>query len=203
MGCMFDNGLYVGRFQPFHKGHHNRIRITLDEGHVKNVVPVLFTYTNDGDENPTYHHFLTFEEREELFRCVGLRPKKFEVELSRGMFSNLNPNYVWTRRKELLGALDGDNVLITNSIGEVVAGTIMFQLPMRYIPKYKDEPDIRGEEIRKLLLQDRKEEAVSYLPSECRKTFVEIVRGKDMKKLYREKERDTKKIGPFKIKRNI
>jgi len=193
--------LYVGRFQPLHKGHYNRMRVAIEEGYVEKVVPVLFGYTNNGAEIPTYHHFLTFKEREQLFKCIGFEPLKFEVDVSRRLSQNLEPGYMWRRRKELLGSLDGDNVLITNSPGEVFLGIAIFQLPMVYVPRFNGEADIKGEEIRKLLLHDRIEEATNYLPSECRETFIEIVRRKNMKRLYQEREYNTQKFGPFKITR--
>lgn len=192
-------GLYVGRFQPLHKGHYNRMKVAIKEGYVESVVPVCFSYTTNGVELPTYHHLLTFEERRKLFRCIGFEPLEFKVELARGLHSNLDPGYVWKRKKELLGI--EDNVLMTNSLGEVFLGTLIFQLPMVYIPRFRDEPEIRGEEIRELLLQGNVEKAAKYLPSECRETFIEIVKEKDMKELYQEKERNTQRIGPFKIKR--
>jgi nicotinamide mononucleotide adenylyltransferase len=192
-------GIYIGRFQPFHQGHYNRIRIAL-EGYFDKVVPVLFRYLNYGEEHTTYDNFLSLEERIELFRCVGLDPLKFDVEVTRGFIRNLEPGYVWKRREELLENFEKDSKLMTNSIYEALAGKVIFGLPIVYIPKFIGETEISGVKIRELLLQDKIEEAAKYLPAECRKIFIEIVKQKDIHKLYAEKRYNSRKIGPFRVK---
>jgi len=197
-----DVGLYVGRFQPFHQGHLNRIRIATGDGYVSKVIPVLFYYTTNGEEEPGYDHFLTVEEGKQLFRKAGFEPAEFRVELARGYSKNLRGDYVRKRKKELLSLAGDKAVLITNSILEYVFGKLVSRLPMVYVPKFSGEKEIRGETIRKLLVEGKTREAADYLPPACRETFVEIASRKDMKKMLKERNKDTLKFGPFKVRKN-
>lgn len=127
--------LFLGRFQPFHKGHYNAI--TAAEARYEVIVGIGSAATHHTHENP-----LMFEEREQILNsCVpGITVLGFE---------DRNDNDEWTDQVE--AAVDFDVVISGNSLVRQLLGERGYTVED---PDYL-KPDVyQGTEIRRRIIAD-------------------------------------------------
>jgi nicotinamide-nucleotide adenylyltransferase len=136
--------LFIGRFQPFHKGHLGTIQKIVETGEVE----ALLIGIGSSEQHHTAYNPFTAEEREEMIRASLKLDIPFEIK-----YIPDNPdNDVWT--KDLLANyFDGDLVYSGNALVQELLTAAGLEVR---IPPPIENPS--GTEIREMLLQGEKVE---------------------------------------------
>ncbi|MFB6075898.1 MAG: nicotinamide-nucleotide adenylyltransferase [Candidatus Aenigmatarchaeota archaeon] len=144
-------GLFVGRFQPFHRGHLSTIRRALDE------MDSLIIGIGSSEKAYTKTNPFTSEEREEMIR------ESIEGNYTIKRIPDINEYREWVEHVEKrVGDFD------TVYSGSVI--TIGLFRREGYNIVELDDKKISGTEIRKMLTEDRKEWK-KYVPSGTEKVL--------------------------------
>lgn len=136
--------LFIGRFQPFHKGHLGTIKKIVETGEVESL---LIGIGSSEQHHSAYNPF-TVQEREEMIRASLKLDIPFEIK----HIPDNSDNDIWT--KDLLANyFDGDLVYSGNSlVQELLTGA---GLEVR-IPPPINNPS--GTEIRQMIINGDKVE---------------------------------------------
>ncbi|MEM7821201.1 MAG: hypothetical protein QXX38_00055 [Candidatus Aenigmatarchaeota archaeon] len=177
-------GIYLGRFQPFHKGHLKTDKIAKSQYGIEDSLFVIFNYT---PFIPSYSFPFSKKEQEEMVRALGINTVFFDINLESGYLRHLLPHNFLKKWMELR-RIGGKNEkrYITRDRTEFVILSFLFLHPL-YIPFGKDERVFRSSNIKKLICEGRIEEVIEMIPEnrEYRRKFLEIVKNKDWKKIPR------------------
>lgn len=140
--------LFIGRFQPFHKGHLGTIQKIVETGEVGSLLIGI----GSSDQQHTVYNPFTASEREEMIRASLKLDIPFEIKF----IPDHPDNDVWT--KDLLANyFDGDLVYSGNSlVQELLRGA---GVEVR-IPPPIDNPS--GTEIREMMAKGERWE--SFVP---------------------------------------
>lgn len=164
--------LFIGRFQPFHKGHLGTIKKIVETGEVKSLLIGI----GSADQHHTAYNPFTAKEREEMIRSSLKLDIPYEIKF----IPDHPDNNVWT--KDLLtNYFDGDLVYSGNSlVQELLTGA---GLEVRVPPPIANPS---GTEIREMMAKGEKYQI--FMPEGTQKVIKKIEGEKRVKKIF---------LGPF------
>lgn len=162
-------GLYLGRFQPIHKGHTSIIDQMLDE--CESIVIAVGSAQERGTERNPLGFF---------FR------RRLIIEVYFGRLHRIKVLPIFDRTKYsddsswgeyLLGKFKTDYKLTPDVIyeGDEVVNTHWYDgcdIPVVRVPRYR--LPITGTDLREAIKEDRKDFALSYMPPQTHKFYDEI-----------------------------
>jgi nicotinamide-nucleotide adenylyltransferase len=133
--------LFIGRFQPFHKGHLGTIKKIVETGEVSSLLIGI----GSSEQSDTAYNPFTAKEREEMIRSS----LKLEIPYEIKFIPDHPDNDVWT--KDLLSNyFDGDLVYSGNSLVQELLTAAGLEVR---VPPPIDNPS--GTEIRKMMLDEK------------------------------------------------
>lgn len=159
--------LFIGRFQPFHKGHLGTIKKIVETGEVESLLIGI----GSSEQSHTAYNPFTAKEREEMIRSNLKLAIQYEIKF----IPDHPDNDVWT--KDLLANyFDGDLVYSGNSlVQELLTGA---GLEVRTPPPIENPS---GTEIREMVLEGEKWE--DFVPEGTRKVMANISGEKRIKQI--------------------
>lgn len=134
--------LFIGRFQPFHKGHLGTIKKIVETGEVESLLIGI----GSSEQSHTAYNPFTAKEREEMIRSNLKLAIPYEIKF----IPDHPDNDVWT--KDLLdNYFDGDLVYSGNSLVQKLLAGVGLEVR---IPPPIDNPS--GTEIREMMANEKK-----------------------------------------------
>lgn len=164
------NVLFIGRFQPFHKGHLGTIQKIVETGEVK----LLVIGIGSSDDSHTAYNPFTASEREEMIRVSLDINIPFEIKY----IPDHPDNDVWT--KSLLEKyFDGELVYSGNELVQQLLTAAGKEV--RIPPPIKNPS---GTEIRQMMVEDK--DWMGFVSEETQKVIKKIAGDKRVKKIFSE-----------------